>query len=295
MARAFWSGSLSFGLVEIPVRLHRASEPDDIDLMMLDQKDLSPIGYQRINKTTGRVVPWERIVRGYELQNGKTVVLTPEDFQRANVKATRTIDIVAFVDKAEIEPLYYETPYYVEPSNKASKSYLLLRDSLERTEKVGIANVVLHTRQHLAALLVSGPLLVLDLLRFQHEIRKPIEIKATGKGVKTTAAEARLADKLIDEMTGPWRPGEFHDEYRDDLLALIRKKARAGAKEIEEPEPVPRKKRTAEVVDLMPLLKQSLEGRAAKAPRKRASSARAAPRRRPAARRTSARRSKAAS
>lgn len=293
MPRSFWTGQLSFGLVEIPVRLQGAVEPDELDFTMLDKTDLSPIGFRRVNKTTGREVPWERIVKGYDLGNERFVVLGPGDFEKANVEATRTIEIVAFVDGSEIEPLYFETPFYVEPVKKTSRSYVLLRESLRRSGKIGIAKVVLRTRQHLAALLTSGPALVLNLLRFSHEVRSKESLAlpaATSRTSKVSAEEMRMADRLIEEMTRAWKPSQYKDEYRDDLLALIRKKARSkGARHIEEEAPVRRETKRADVVDLMPLLRKSLGTRA----RKKSSARPAAKARKKTRARTPVRRAKA--
>ena len=164
MARAFWKGSISFGLVEIPVSLQPAVQTHDLDFSLLDRKDFSPVGFKRFNKNSGRDVPREEVVRGYEYEPDEYVVLTDEEIARANVERSQTIDIVQFVERDEIDPLYYETPYYIEPLKKASKSYALLRAALEKSHRVGIARVVLRTRQRLAALLVRDEILVLDLL-----------------------------------------------------------------------------------------------------------------------------------
>ncbi|HEV8129561.1 MAG TPA: Ku protein [Candidatus Eisenbacteria bacterium] len=263
MARAFWKGSISFGLVEIPVSLRPALQSDDLSFTLLNRKDFAPVGYKRYDKNTGREVPWDQIVRGYEYEPDEYVVLTDEELKQASPKKTQSIEIVEFVDGSEIDPLYYDTPYYVEPQKKASKSYALLREALNKSGKVGIAQVVLRTRQHIAALLVRSGALVLNLLRYPHELRSIDQLdvpdKKSAKGA--TAAEVRMAEQLIDGMTGRWDPDKFKDEYRDDIMALVRKKVRSNQTHtILEPEPgekpaAPRK----EVVDLMPLLKRSLE------------------------------------
>jgi DNA end-binding protein Ku len=264
MARAFWKGSISFGLVEIPVTLRPALESDDLSFTLLHRKDFAPVGYKRYDKSTGREVPWEQIVRGYEYEPDEYVVLSEEELRRANPKATQSVEIVEFVDGAEIDPLFFDTPYYVEPQKRGSKSYSLLREALRKSGKVGIARVVLRTRQHLAALLVRGEALVLNLLRYAHEIRPAADLDVPAKsGAGASPREVRMAEQLIDGMTAPWRPAEFRDEYRDDVMALVRKKIKANQTHtIVEPEKgeaaAPRAK---EVVDLMPLLKQSLESR----------------------------------
>jgi DNA end-binding protein Ku len=265
MARAFWKGSISFGLVEIPISLQPALQSDDLSFTLLNRKDFAPVGYKRYDKSTGREVPWDQIVRGYEYEPDEYVVLTDEELKQASPKKTQSIEIVEFVDGSEIDPVYYDTPYYVEPQKKASKSYALLRQALEKSGRVGIARVVLRTRQHIAALLVRGGALVLNVLRYPHELRSADQLDVPDKkSVKgATPAEVRMAEQLIEGMTDRWDPEKFKDEYRDDIMALVKKKVRSHQTHtILEPEegyekPAPRK----EVVDLMPLLKQSLERR----------------------------------
>ena len=273
MARAFWKGSISFGLVEIPVALRPAVRTHDLDLTLLDRKNFSPIGYKRYNKKTGRAVEWNETVRGYEYEPDEYVVLSDDELRRANVKATQTIEIIEFVDHEEIDPLYFDTPYYVEALKQGSKSYALLCATLEKTSKVGIARVVLRTRQHLAALLVRDSVLVLNLLRYAHELAKPESV--AGKGARTSAVserEVKMANALVEGMTSKWDPEKFKDEYHDDVLALVKKKVASGhvhtVLEPDEKEKKPR--RSAEVVDLMPLLKQSLEQHGSRARSRRA-------------------------
>jgi DNA end-binding protein Ku len=262
MAHVFWKGSISFGLVEIPVTLTPATQSKDLSFSLLDRKDFSPVGYKRYNKTSGRDVPWDDVVRGYEYEPDEYVVLSDEELRQANVEATQTIEILEFVQREEIDPLFFETPYYVAPLKRGSKSYALLRAALERSGRVGIARVVLRTRQHLAALVVRDRVLTLDLLRYAHELRSPEEVEVppkSGKG-SVTEAEIKMAKQLIDGMSGTWDPERFHDEYRDDVLALVRKKVKSGKiHTIVEPAPEEaRQKKRSEVMDLMPLLKQSL-------------------------------------
>ncbi|HMI30783.1 MAG TPA: Ku protein [Candidatus Limnocylindrales bacterium] len=266
MARAFWKGSISFGLVEIPVSLKAAVKEDDLSFSLLDRKDFSPIGNKRYNKNTGRDVPWEEVVRGFEYEPDEFVVLTDEELRRANVEASESIEILEFVDAEEIEPVFYETPYTIEPLKQASKAYALLRSALEKSGKVGVARVVLRTRQRLAALLVRDHVLVLDLMRYAHELRSLDEVRVppqTAKGAGVSEAEIRMAEQLIAGMTGKWNPSKYKDEYRADVMNLVRRKVRAGQTHtIVEPEDV-REKRPARpgVVDLMPLLKQSIAER----------------------------------
>src|SRR5712671_1071382 len=181
MARAFWKGSLSFGLVEIPVTLRPALETKELSFTLLNRKDFAPVGYKRYDKSTGREVPYSEIVRGYEYRPDEYVVLTDAELRRANAKATQTVEIVEFVDANEIDPLFFDTPYYVEPQKKGSKAYSLLRDALEKSGRVGIARVVLRTRQHVAALLVRSKALVLNVLRYSHELRPIADLDVPAK------------------------------------------------------------------------------------------------------------------
>ncbi len=266
MARAFWKGSISFGLVEIPVSLQPAVKTHDLNFSLLDRKDFSPVGYRRYNKKSGREVAWEEVVRGFEYEPDEYVVLSDEELRRANVEANETIEILEFVEREEIDPVYYETPYYVEPLKRASKSYALLRAALERSGKVGIARVVLRTRQRMAALLVREQVLVLDLLRYAHELRSLDEVKVppkSAKGAGVSETEIKMAQQLIEGMGGKWDPEQFKDEYRDDVMALVRRKVKAGQTHtIVEPGPSETRRRARpEVMDLMPLLKRSLAER----------------------------------
>jgi DNA end-binding protein Ku len=263
MARAFWKGSISFGLVEIPVTLRPALQSDDLSFTLLNRKDFAPVGYKRYDKSTGREVSWDQIVRGYEYEPDEYVVLSDDELRSANAKATQTVEIVEFVEGAEIDPLYFDTPYYVEPQKRGSKSYALLREALRKSGKVGIARVVLRTRQHVAALLVRGEALVLNLLRYAHELRPAADLDVPAKATGVSPREVHMAEQLIDGMAASWRPEEFRDEYRDDVMALVKKKIKAHQTHtIVEPEAGPEAPRPSkEVVDLMPLLKQSLESR----------------------------------
>ena len=265
MARAFWKGSLSFGLVEIPVSLRPAIEADELHFTLLDRKDFSPVGYRRYNKSTGKEVEWDQIVRGYEYEPDEFVVLTDEEIRQANVKTSGTIEIMEFVDAAQIDPALFEAPYFVEPLRKASKSYALLLKALEDTGKVGIARLVLRTRQRLAALVPRGPALGLILLRYSHELRQPgdLDLPSTnGKKGSVSEREVKLAERLIDEMTSKrWDPSRYKDEYHDEILDLVRRKVKSGqVHTIVEPEAGSERRRArSEVMDLMPLLQKSLE------------------------------------
>jgi DNA end-binding protein Ku len=265
MARAIWKGSISFGLVQVPVGIYPAEKRDELSLSLLDKHDLAPVGYERVNRRTGSKVEWKDIVKGYQYRKGKYVVVTDEDIRNANVRATQTIDILAFVDGSDISTLYFDTPYYLAPTKQGEKAYAILRDILSDTGKVGIAKVVIRTRQHLAALIVEDDRLVLQLLRFAHELRSPDELdvpdtSAKGaKAAKPTARELEMAKQLVSSMIEKWKPEQYHDEYRDDLLARIKRKAQHGdIEDVPESETAP-KKTGAKVIDLADLLRQSVE------------------------------------
>ncbi len=259
MARAFWKGAISFGLVYIPVELYSATHSATIDLDFLDKRDFSPVGYQRYNKRTGKLVEWKDIVRGYQYQKGKYVALSDEDFRQANTKASQTIEITSFTDAANITPEYYETPYYVAPQKGGQKVFALLREALKRTEKVAIANVVVRTRQHLAVVLPQDDILVLNTLRFSDEIRTPQDMGVNAPGAKLAAKEISMAQKLIEGMTGPWEPRKYHDTYREDLMKRINEKVRnKETHTLTEAGKESKPKKSAEIIDLMAVLKQSL-------------------------------------
>ena len=259
MPRELWKGAIHFGLVNIPVSLYPAEQREELSFTMLDRRDLSPVGYKRFNKNTGDEVPYEQIVKGYEWEDGQYVLLEKEDFKRANVEASQTVDIVGFVDAADIPLYYFESPYYLAPGKHGEKGYALLRETLQRTGRIGIANVVIRTRQHLAALYPQGKLLLLNTLRYQNEIRDADDIKAPEdlKDAKVQPREMQMAERLVDDMVMKWDPAEYHDTYRDDLLKLIEEKAEGRLK----PAPKERKHKEAEVIDFASLLEKSLAAR----------------------------------
>jgi DNA end-binding protein Ku len=262
--RPIWKGSINFGLVNIPVSLHSAEDRrDELSFKLLDRHNLTPIHYQRINEKTGREVPWNQIVKGYEYEHGKYVPITEEDFQSANVEATQTIEIMDFIDVGEISPVYYDKPYYLEPLKKARKSYALLREVMRRTGKVGIAKIVIRSREHLAALIPDGPMLVLNLLRFPYELRSADAYdipKENFKQLDIDEKEIKMAERLVEAMVGKWDPKKYHDEYREDLIKLIEKKIKTGRiHAIDESKGSKETKRQAKVVNIMDLLKRSIE------------------------------------
>lgn len=265
MPRALWKGAISFGLVHIPVGLYSAEKRNNFDLTMLDRRDMKPVGFKRYNKETGEEVSWDQIVKGYEYEKERYVVLTDEDFRRANVEATQTIDILRFVEGKEIAPMYFETPYYLAPDRRGEKGYALLRETLKHTRKVGIANVVIRTRQYVAALIPVDDVIVLNTLRYADEVKAAGELDVPPKNVKAagvTPRETDMAVKLVEEMTGDWNPKDYHDTYHEDLLKLIDKRIKAGETEIistTKASETDEESSRGKVVDLMALLKRSVQ------------------------------------
>jgi DNA end-binding protein Ku len=274
MPRVLWKGAISFGLVHIPVGLYSAEKRNSFDLTMLDRRTMKPVGFKRYNKETGEDVPWDDIVKGYEYEKDRYVVLTEDDFKRANVEATQTIDILSFGEEDEIPSMYFETPYYLAPDKRGHKGYALLRETLKQTGKVAIANVVIRTRQYVAALMPVGDVIVMNTLRYANELRGADELEVPSSNLKAVGVNPReieMARKLVDGMTAKWNPDEYRDSYHEDLLALIEKRVQAGQTEVitepsEEGEERPAK---GEVIDLMALLKRSVEtkGKAGRAAR----------------------------
>ena len=284
MPRALWKGALSFGLVNIPVELHPAEDRKSFKFSMLDKRDLSPVGYKRYSKASGKEVPWESVVKGYEYEKDQYVVLSDEDFRQANVKATQTIDIRAFVGADEIPAQYYEAPYYLAPSGRGQKAYALLRETLKATRRVAVAELVLRTTPHLAVVAPTGRALMLDTLRFADELRDAAGLELPPEGLKSAGVqpkEVELAKRLVDDMTERWKPAQYRNTYHDDLMARIRQKIKEGkTREITERERDEEKPRSAQVIDLAALLKQSL-AKGSRRPESRSPRASAA--RRPAA------------
>lgn len=262
MARTIWKGAISFGLVHVPIVVHPATRPHRLDFDWIDRRDDAPVGYQRINKRTGKVIASEDIVKGYEYEKGEYVYMNDEDFKRANVAATQTVEIQGFVDAAEVPIYYYDTPYYLAPDRRGEKGYALLREVLRQAGRLGLARVVLHTRQYLCALLPQGDALMLITLRYADEILSADELDLPGgKAAAPPARERDMAMRLVDDMTGPWDPEAYRDDYREDLLEAIGRKIKAGKTHaLTEPGEKPPRE-SAKVIDLMSLLKQSIEQR----------------------------------
>ncbi|MBJ9966072.1 non-homologous end joining protein Ku [Burkholderia seminalis] len=263
MARMIWKGAISFGLVHVPVQLFPATRTVKPSFRLLDKRSMDPVGYRQINKRTGKEVTREDIVRGYEYEKERYVVLTDDEIRTANPESTQTVDIVTFVDEDAVSFLYLDTPYYLVPDRKGEKVYALLRDALKDSGKIGIAHVVMRDRQHLGALIPVGPLLALDTLRWQEELRPLDELSVPADDAKRAGVSARelaMAKKLIEDMSGSWSPDAYHDTFRDDILELVERKVRAGRVEEIEDRPAQTGRAASNVVDLTELLKRSLKG-----------------------------------
>ncbi|MEJ7805768.1 MAG: Ku protein [Telluria sp.] len=262
MARSLWKGAISFGLVHIPVEMYSAVRENALDLTMLDRRDFSPIGFKRYNKGNQKEVTWDDIVKGYEYTDGEYVVLTDEDLRQANPEATQTIDILAFVDAEQVPLLYYEQPYYLAPGKGGDKVYALLRETLRKAGKIGIANVVIRVKQHLCALVCVGDVIVMNTLRYSDEIRDTDDLKIPTSSAKAAAIsdkELKMAMALVEGMSEEWKPDQYHDTYREDILALVEKKVKAReTKTITMPGKEQAPASTSNVIDLVALLQQSL-------------------------------------
>ena len=264
MARPIWSGTISFGLLNVPVQLVTAERGgSDISFRMLDGRDKKPIKYKRVNADTGEEVPWEKIVKAYEYEKNHYVVIDEKDLKSAKPEAAETIDIEAFVDRDAISPMYFEKPYYLTPGKKAEKGYVLLRDVLKRTKKVGVARVVLRTRQYLALLMAEGDALVLDLLRFADEIvpQEDVNVPGAAKEHRVTARELEMAEKLIESMAADWTPEEYRDDFEDRLHKMIQRRIKEhgdATVKLKDEGKTPEHAAT-NVVDFMSLLQQSLK------------------------------------
>ena len=262
MPRALWKGAISFGLVHVPVALYPAARADELGFDMLDKRDMAHIGYKRYNKETGKEIERENIVKGLEYESGHYVVLSDEEIRGANVKMAQTVEIVAFVNAADISPTYYETPYYLAPTARGEKVYTLLRETLKREKKVGIAYVVIQTKQHLAALMPIGDILVLNTLRWATEVRAHDELAVPTGGIKSAGLrdqEIKMASQLVESMTEEWKPEQYKDTFRDELLKMVEGKVKKGeTQQVNEPPPDPSERTSAKVIDLTELLKRSL-------------------------------------
>jgi DNA end-binding protein Ku len=261
MPRPIWNGTISFGLLNVPVQLFSGERSVDLHFRLLDSRDKQPIRYERVNAETGEEVPWKDIVKAFEYAKGSYVVIEEEEIRKAAPEATEMVEIEAFVDAASINPMYFEKPYYLVPGKKAEKGYVLLRQTLKKTGKVGVAKVVIRTRQYLSIVQPLDDALVLNLLRFPQEIVEPDEFKLpSDKAVKVSAKEVAMATQLVESMATKWNPADYTDDFRSTLRKIIDTHV---AKEQGKPAKASKTKTpagaTTNVVDFMSLLKKSLD------------------------------------
>ena len=259
MARPLWSGTISFGLVSVPVRMFTATSSKELRFHFLDRKDMSPIGYDKVNKETGKSVDPDDIIRGFEYEKGRFVEVTDEDIDRLDVELTHTIDICDFVSIEEIDPLFFRKGYYLLPQEGAEKPYRLLVRALGETGRVAVAKVVIRNKQHLACVRALDDALVLETMYYADEVRPPEEAPKP----KVSPAEVEMAKTLIENLAAGWDPKRYHDRYRNELLDLLERKAEG------EPLPEPAEAEEGEVVDLMEALRQSVAATKAKTKRSR--------------------------
>ena len=263
MPHMIWKGAISFGLVHVPVQLYPATQSEKVGFNLLDKRSMDPIGYKQVNKNTGKEVTRDNIVRGFEYEKGKYVVMTDAEIRSANPESTQTVEILAFIEAPEISFLSLDTPYYLAPDRKGEKVYALLRDALKDTGKIGIASVVLHNKQHLAALIPVGPALALNTLRWADEVRDFDQFKFPPEDTKkagVTPKELDMAKRLIEDMSDNWDPAKYHDTFREDIMALVDRKVHEGkTAEVAEVEDKGEGKSSAEILDLSDLLKRSLK------------------------------------
>ncbi|AKJ29815.1 DNA repair protein [Caldimonas brevitalea] len=250
--------------MHIPVTLRAAARKNDLNFDWLDRRDMAPVGYRRINKRTGEAIESENIVKGYAYEPGEYVLMSDEDFRLANPEATQTVDILGFVDASRISPAYFEVPYYLEVGKRGEKGYALLREVMRSSGRAGLAKVVMHSKQHLAAVLVEGDVLLLNTMRFADEVLKADDVYVPDSDLKKVGVgerELEMAQRLVDEMSEDWQPEQYHDSYRDDLLSRIEAKIQAGQTHTLTPvgdEPAG-KGEGAQVIDLMAALRQSVQ------------------------------------
>jgi DNA end-binding protein Ku len=254
--RAIWKGSISFGLVNIPIALYPATRREELKFRLLRKSDLSPVNYKRVAEKDGKEVPWDEIVKGYEYEKGKYIVLKDEDFERVDLEATQTVDIQDFVDQEEIDPMFFYKPYYLEPQKGGDKAYALLRDALKDSGKVGVAKVVIKTRQYLAGVKPENGALVLELMHFADELVETDKLRVPKK-TEVGKREMNMAKSLINSMSSKWNPEKYKDDYREALMEVIEEKVEAGEEEIEEkPKKAPK---PTKVINLVSVLQKSLE------------------------------------
>ncbi|HSX51469.1 MAG TPA: Ku protein [Cellvibrio sp.] len=262
MARSIWKGAISFGLVHIPVALQSATASTGLDFDWLDKRTMDRVGYKRVNKNTGKEVKKENIVKGIQYEKGRYIVISDEEIKSAHPKSTQTIEIFSFVNDTDIPLANIETPYYLAPDKRGEKVYALLRDTLTATKTVGLATVILHTKQHLAAVVPIEPALVLILLRWPNEVRglDALELNAATTKAALSKAEKDMARRLVEDMKGKWTPQDYEDTFQSKIMALVEKKAAEGKIEDVETQTGEEPQRSADIIDLTELLKRSLGG-----------------------------------
>ena len=292
MARPVWNGSISFGLLNVPVQIFSGERSVDLHFRLLDSRDKKPIRYERINSDTGEEVAWKDIIKAFEYEKGNYVVIPEQELRAAAPEITETVAIEAFVERDAISPMYFEKPYFLVPGKKAEKGYVLLRETLRKTGRIGIGKVVIRTRQYLSALMPQGDALLLNLMRFPQELVQPDQFELPAEKVSSyriSTLELKMAEQLIDSMTVDWKPADYRDDFRDKLHKFIQRRiARSGASGRQEAEPeAPAPKGATNVVDFMALLKKSLAAKGGKGAKAASQRARAAGRGKP---RASARR-----
>jgi DNA end-binding protein Ku len=272
MARPVWNGTISFGLLNVPVQIFSGERSVDLHFRMLDSRDHKPIRYERVNSDTGEEVAWKNIVKAFEYEKGNYVVIPEQQLRASAPEMTETVEIEAFVERDAISPMYFEKPYFLVPGKKAEKGYVLLRETLKKTRRIGIGKVVIRTRQYLSALMPQDDALLLNLMRFPQELLQPDQfVLPSGKlsDYRISARELKMAGQLIDSMTTRWKPADYRDDFRDKLHKFIERRiARtSGTKRREDDEPSPIPKGATNVVDFMALLKKSLAAKAGRSDR----------------------------
>lgn len=259
MARSIWKGDISFGLVSIPIALVSTEEKNDIHFHLLNSKTNSRIRYQRVDEQTGKEVPWDEIVKGYEYDKDSYIIVNEEDFEKADPELFKTIDIEEFVELKEIDSLYFTKPYYLVPEGKNKKAYVLLRESLKKTHKVGVAKIILRTKEYLSIILPHDNTLLLYLIHYKDDIRSEEELNVPKENLKTykiTDKEIKMATDLIKDMTNPWKPEKYHNEYRNTMQQWLDKQAKILDKKNKKTSKIAR---NDAVVDFVSLLKSSMK------------------------------------
>lgn len=272
MARAIWKGAISFGLVHIPVALVSATSSKGVDFDWLDKRSMDPVGYKRINKVTGEEMTKENIVKGVQYEKDRYVVLSEEEIRSAHPKSTQTIEIFGFVDSDQIPLQNIDTPYYLTPDKRGEKVYALLRETLNDTKKVALANVVLHTREHLAAVMPLDTAMVLVILRWPEDVREldALELPEAVTDAKLNKSERDMAKRLVKDMSADWQPGDYRDTFQDKIMQLVETKAKEGKIENVEGDTGEDDRKSADVIDLTELLRRSLAGGKPAAPKRKA-------------------------